>query len=65
VIDDRAVEAFRQYKFSPALLNGKQVHATYSEEIVFAPPPPSTLEIQQEIERQRRKEKEEKKKKKP
>ncbi len=62
VIDDRAVVAFRQYKFSPALLNGKSVHATYSEEIVFAPPPPSTLEIQQEIDRQRRLEKEKKKK---
>ncbi len=62
VIDDRAVVAFRQYKFSPALLNGKPVHATYSEEIVFAAPPPSTLEIQNEIDRQRRLEKEKKKK---
>lgn len=60
VIDERAVEAFRQYSFSPGTLNGKPVHATYSEEIVFAPPPPSTLELQMEIERQKRKEKEKK-----
>jgi TonB family protein len=60
IIDERAVEAFRQYTFSPGTLNGKPVHATYSEEIVFAPPPPSTLELQMEIERQKRKEKEKK-----
>jgi TonB family protein len=36
LIDDRAVDAFRQYTFSPALLNGKAVHATVREEISFA-----------------------------
>src|SRR4029079_9703258 len=36
IIDERAVEAFRQYKFSPALLNGKPVFATYREELTFA-----------------------------
>ena len=36
IIDDRAVDAFRQYKFSPALLNGNAVHATVREEIFFA-----------------------------
>jgi TonB family protein len=61
VIDDRAVEAFRQYKFSPALLNGKPVYSTYREELTFAPPPPSLIEIQEEIEKQKRKEKEKKK----
>jgi TonB family protein len=35
-IDDRAVAAFRQYRFSPALLNGTPVHATFREELVFA-----------------------------
>ena len=39
VIDDRAMDAFRQYQFSPALLNGKPVYATFREEISFAPPP--------------------------
>jgi TonB family protein len=57
VIDDRAVEALRQYRFSPALLNGKPVYATWREELTFAPPPPSILQIQEEIERQRRREK--------
>ena len=67
VIDERAVEAFRQYKFSPALLNGKPVFATYREEITFAPPPPSLLEIeeQQRKERELEKEREKQKKKKP
>jgi TonB family protein len=36
VIDERAVDAFRQYTFSPALLNGKPVHATFREEISFS-----------------------------
>jgi TonB family protein len=36
VIDERAVDAFRKYTFSPALLNGKPVHATFREEISFA-----------------------------
>jgi TonB family protein len=40
IIDERAVAAFRQYRFTPALLNGKPVHATYREEISFAPPAP-------------------------
>jgi len=57
VIDERAVEAFRQYKFSPGTLNGKPVYATYSEEMTFAPPPPSVLELQMEIERQKREKK--------
>lgn len=38
LIDDRAMAAFRQYRFSPALLNGQPVSATYREEIAFAPP---------------------------
>ncbi|HKQ08964.1 MAG TPA: energy transducer TonB [Blastocatellia bacterium] len=39
LIDDRAMQAFRQYKFSPALLNGQPVYATFREEISFASPP--------------------------
>jgi TonB family protein len=35
-IDLRAVEAFREYKFSPAMLNAKPIGATYQEEISFA-----------------------------
>ena len=35
VFDDRAVDAFRHYKFSPALLNGKPTFATFREEVVF------------------------------
>jgi TonB family protein len=65
VIDERAVEAFRQYKFSPALLNGKSVHATYREELTFAAPKPTLLELQREMEKEREKEKEKEKKKKP
>ena len=65
VIDDRAVEAFRKYRFSPALLNGKPVYATWREEITFAPGPPSILDIQREIEEQRRIEKEKEKRRKP
>lgn len=68
VIDERAVEAFRQYSFSPALLNGKAVSATYREEITFAPPPPSVLEIEEQQRKQRELEKErekQQKKKKP
>jgi TonB family protein len=38
MIDDRAMDAFRQYKFSPALLNGQPVYATFREEISFALP---------------------------
>jgi len=60
VIDERAVDAFRQYKFSPALLNGKPVHATYREEMSFAAPLPSLLE-----EEQRRQQEMEKAKQKP
>ncbi|HVG22134.1 MAG TPA: energy transducer TonB [Blastocatellia bacterium] len=53
IIDERAIEAFRQYKFSPALLNGKPVYATYREELTFAPPPPSTLELEEQQRKQR------------
>jgi len=35
-IDQRAAEAFREYKFSPAMLNAKPIGATYQEEISFA-----------------------------
>ena len=61
VIDERAIDAFRQYRFSPALLNGKPVYATYREELTFAPPPPSILEMEaeqrklQELEREKEK----------
>jgi TonB family protein len=48
VIDERAIEAFRQYKFSPALLNGKPVYATYREELTFAPPPLSLREMEEQ-----------------
>lgn len=71
VIDERAVEAFRQYKFSPALLNGKPVYATYREDISFAAAPPSVLEIeeqqrkQREAEKAKDKERENEKKKRP
>ncbi|HXG92060.1 MAG TPA: energy transducer TonB [Blastocatellia bacterium] len=65
VIDERAVEAFRRYRFSPALLNGKAVHATYREEITFAQPPPSLLELQEQERKQREAEKEKEKRKKP
>jgi TonB family protein len=66
VIDERAVDAFRQFKFSPGMLNGKPIYATYREEITFAPPPPSLLEIEEEqrkqIEQEREKEKQKKRK---
>jgi TonB family protein len=71
VIDERAVDAFRQYKFSPALLNAKPVFATYREELTFAAAPPSILEIeeeqrkQRELEREKEKEREKQKRKKP
>jgi Gram-negative bacterial TonB protein C-terminal len=71
VIDERAVDAFRQYRFSPALLNAKPVFATYREELTFAAPPPSILEIeeeqrkQRELEREQEKEREKQKRKKP
>ena len=57
-IDDRAIDAFRQYRFAPALLNGKPVHSTYREEVTFADRLPTLLELQEEAERQRRLEKE-------
>jgi TonB family protein len=63
-IDERALEAFRGYRFSPALLNGKAVHATYREEISFASPLPTILELQEE-ERKRREAAEREKRKKP
>jgi TonB family protein len=65
VIDERAVEAFRQYKFSPALLNAKPVFATYREELTFAAAPPSILEIEEEQRKQRELEKEKQRRKKP
>ncbi|MFN0125008.1 MAG: energy transducer TonB [Blastocatellia bacterium] len=34
----RAADTFRQYKFHPATLNGKPVHATWRETIVLSPP---------------------------
>lgn len=36
----KAIEAFRQYKFNPARLNGKATHATYRETIIFSKPAP-------------------------
>lgn len=71
VIDERAVDAFRQYKFSPALLNAKPVFATYREELTFAAAPPSILEIedeqrkQRELEKEKEREREKQKRKKP
>ena len=65
VIDERAVDAFRQYRFSPALLNGKAVFGTYREEITFAAPPPSALEIEEEQRKQRELEKQKQKRKRP
>lgn len=67
VIDERAVEAFRQYKFSPAQLNGRPVFATYREELTFAAAAPSILEIEEEQRKQREleKEREKQKRKKP
>jgi len=53
IIDERAVEAFRQYKFSPALLNGKPVFATYREELTFAAAEPSASEIEEQQRKQR------------
>jgi len=58
VIDDRAMDAFRHYKFSPALLNGQPVYATFREEISFTPPPPSLLELEEEQRKQREAQKE-------
>lgn len=57
VIDERAIEAFRQYKFSPALLNGKPTYATYREELNFSPPPPSAVELEEQQRKQRELEK--------
>lgn len=71
VIDERAVDAFRQYKFSPALLNAKPVYATFREELTFAAAPPSILEIeaerrkQRELEKEREKEKERQRRRRP
>ena len=36
----KAVEAFRQYRFNPAKLNGRATYATYRETIVFDKPKP-------------------------
>ena len=71
VIDERAVDAFRQYRFSPALLNAKPIFATYREELTFAAAPPSILEIeeeqrkQREVEKEREKEREKQRRRKP
>jgi len=65
VIDERAVDTFRQYKFSPAMLNGKAIFATYREELTFAAAAPSILEIEEEKRRELEKEKENQKRKKP
>src|SRR5262249_3476072 len=53
VIDDRAADAFRQYKFSPGVLNGKPVYATYREEISLSPPPLSAAQQEEEQRKQR------------
>ena len=56
VIDQRAVDAFRQYRFSPGLLNGKPVFAFYREELSFGRQ--LTLrEVQDELEKEHPKEK--------
>ncbi|HEU4387490.1 MAG TPA: energy transducer TonB, partial [Blastocatellia bacterium] len=60
-IDQRAVDSFRQYRFSPAMLNGKPVHATYREELTFAGRRPTLTELQQEAEKEREKEQQNKK----
>ncbi len=52
VIDLRAVDAFRQYRFSPALLNGKPAFAYYREELSFARQL-TMREIQDELEKDR------------
>ena len=65
VIDERAVDALRRYRFSPALLNGKPVFATFREEVTFAAAPPSILEIEEEKRRELEREKEKQKRKKP
>jgi len=65
IIDERAVEAFRQYKFSPGLLNGKPIYATYREEITFSPPVQSAQEIEDEQKKQKELEKEKQKQKQP
>jgi len=54
-IDPRAVEALRQYHFSPALLNGKAAYATFREEVAFESGRASAWEVQQEIDKQRNK----------
>lgn len=36
----KAIEAFRQYRFNPAKLNGRATYATYRETIVFDKPKP-------------------------
>jgi TonB family protein len=61
VIDDRAIEAFRKFSFSPALLNGKPVSATYREELTF-PRQATFSEVQAEMDKLRKKEKEKAKK---
>jgi hypothetical protein len=54
-IDPRGVEALRQYHFSPALLNGKPVYATFREEVGFESGRASAWEVQEEIDKQRNK----------
>jgi TonB family protein len=61
-IDQRAVDSFRQYRFSPATLNGVAVFATYREELTFAGRQPTLFELQQEAEKEREKDQQNKKK---
>jgi TonB family protein len=63
-IDERAIEAFKKFRFSPATLNGTPIHATYREELTFAPPRPTLLDIQKEVREQKEREKKEKEEKK-
>jgi len=37
-IDERAIDAFRRYRFKPATLNGKPIYSTFREEIAFRSP---------------------------
>ena len=35
-LNPKAIEAFRQYRFNPAKLNGRPIYATYRETIIFS-----------------------------
>ncbi|HKV37951.1 MAG TPA: energy transducer TonB [Blastocatellia bacterium] len=51
-IDQKAVEAFRQYKFSAALLNGKPVASAYRQRITFTREPTAwEIEEQKELDK--------------